>query len=220
VVRELRAGRKRGGERRADRRQKGKLKVGFDIPTPQEMSRFLAALEGRWRPVLLTAVFTGLRASELRGLRWADVDLPKCELNVRQRADRYNKIGPPKSEAGERTVPLTPYVANVLRKLKLASKLKDGLVFPNGKGKIDSTANIVEFGLKPAMIRPGVTKPALDSDGKPLIGKDGRPVLRAKYAGSMRCGTSTLRGPSIASRMAASACRQWSSRRGLGIPRS
>lgn len=27
------------------------------------------------------------------------------ELHVRQRADRFNKIGPPKSLAGERTVP-------------------------------------------------------------------------------------------------------------------
>jgi integrase len=68
VVRELRSGRRRGVERRADRRQKGKLKLGEHIPTPEEMSRFLAALEGRWRPILLTAVFpTGLRASELRG---------------------------------------------------------------------------------------------------------------------------------------------------------
>ena len=58
VVRELRAGRRRGGERRADRRQKGKLRVGVDIPTPNEISRFLAALEGRWRPILLTAVFS------------------------------------------------------------------------------------------------------------------------------------------------------------------
>jgi integrase len=56
-------------------------------------------------------------------------------------------------------------------------------VFPNGKGKIDSTAIIVEFGLKPAMIRAGVTKPALDSEGDPLIGKEGPPVLKAKYSG-------------------------------------
>ena len=68
----------------------------------------MAVLQGRWRPILQTAVFTGLRASELRGLRWEDVDLVKCELHVRQRADRYNQIGRPKSEAGERTVPLTP----------------------------------------------------------------------------------------------------------------
>ena len=78
------------------------------------------ARTGRWRPMLLTAIFTGLRASELRGLRWADVDLKRGEIHVRQRADRYNKIGPPKSEAGERTIPLPPMVVNALREASLA----------------------------------------------------------------------------------------------------
>ena len=70
--------------------------------------------------LLLTAIFTGLRASELRGLRWSDVDLKTGELTVRQRADRYNVIGKPKSKAGNRTVPLGPLVLNVLREWKLA----------------------------------------------------------------------------------------------------
>jgi integrase len=52
-------------------------------------------------------------------LRWGDIDLPKGELHVRQRADRYNKIGSPKSKAGHRTVPITPMLANVLREWKL-----------------------------------------------------------------------------------------------------
>jgi integrase len=34
VVRELRSGRRRGKERHTERRQKGKLKVGVDIPSP------------------------------------------------------------------------------------------------------------------------------------------------------------------------------------------
>ena len=119
VVRGLRA-RRRGKD--ADQRRKGKLKVGVDIPTPDEIRTLIAALDQhpRWRPLLLTAIFTGLRASELRGLRWADLDFKRGELRVHQRADRYNKIGPPKSDAGERTVPLAPMLINVLRTWKLA----------------------------------------------------------------------------------------------------
>src|SRR5262245_27787803 len=101
--------RKNRHSRRAD--GNGKLKIGVDIPSPAEMRaivRKLDAAAGRFRPVLLTAIFTGLRASELRGLRWDDVDLKRSELHVRQRADRYGKIGRPKSEAGERTIPLPP----------------------------------------------------------------------------------------------------------------
>ena len=100
VVRDLRSTRRRGTERRAERRQKGKLKIGVDIPTREEIKAIAGAAQGRWRPILLTAIFTGLRASELRGLRWADVDLVKGELHVRQRADRYSVIGKPKSESG------------------------------------------------------------------------------------------------------------------------
>ena len=84
-------------------------------------------------PVLMTAIFTGLRASELRGLRWADVDLKRGELSVRQRADRFNTIGRPKSESGERVVPFPPELVSVLREHRLACpKGPFDLVFPNG----------------------------------------------------------------------------------------
>ena len=89
AVRDLGRNRKRGSE--GEKRQKGKLKIGVDIPTPDEIKSIIANAKDRWRPLLITAVFTGLRASELRGLRWADVNLKKNELHVRQRADRYER---------------------------------------------------------------------------------------------------------------------------------
>jgi integrase len=176
VVRDLRRTRARGVERKAERRQKGKLKVGVDIPTREEIKAIVEAAKGRWRPILLTAIFTGLRASELRGLRWADVDLDKRELHVRQRADRYSAIGKPKSESGERTVPLTPIVVNTLREWKLACpKSEAGLVFPSSGGLVEHHKNIVERGLAPIQIAAGVT-----IKGK---GKGGELVDRAKYPG-------------------------------------
>ena len=138
VVRDLRKTRRGAAERQAERRQRGKLKIGVDIPTREEIKAIVGAAEGRWRPLLLTAIFTGLRASELRGLRWEDVDLDKRELHVRQRADRYSAIGKPKSKSGERTVPLTPIVLNTLREWKLeCPKGKLGLVFPTGSGNVE-----------------------------------------------------------------------------------
>jgi integrase len=158
VVRGLRARRQRGKERHADRRQKGKLKIGVDIPTPDEVRAIIAHLDGRWRPLLLTAIFTGLRASELRGLRWTDVDLKRGEIHVRQRADRYHKIGRPKSEAGERTIPLLPLLTNALREWKLACpKGELDLVFPNGRGRVESHPNILQRALHPVQVAAGVT---------------------------------------------------------------
>jgi integrase len=183
AVRDLRSRRKRGKERRAERRQRRRLQVGVDIPSLEEIRAILAALKDRWRPVLLTAIFTGLRASELRGLRWGDVDFKRGELHVRQRVDRYKSIGPPKSESGQRTVPLPPIVLNALREWKIACpKGELDLAFPSESGQIEHHKNIVSRGLIPAQLAAGVTECAEDEHGKPLLDRRGSPVMRAKYA--------------------------------------
>ena len=161
VARSLRGSRRHDKDRHAGKRQNGKLKAGVDIPTPDEVKAIIAHLQGRWRPLLLTAIFTGLRASELRGLRWADVDLKLGELHVRQRADRYSAIGRPKSESGERTIPLAPMLVNTLREWRLACpKGELDLVFPNGRGRIEGRSTIVRRGLWPAQIAAGVVNEA------------------------------------------------------------
>ena len=53
-------------------RGKRKLQAGIDIPTPDEVRQIIHhATAGRQRTLMLTAVFTGLRGSELRGLAMA-----------------------------------------------------------------------------------------------------------------------------------------------------
>jgi integrase len=180
VVRSLKANRKRGKDRKAERRAKGKLKIGVDIPAPAEIDAILQAAAGRWKPLFMVAIRCGLRASELRGLRWQDIDFRKGELHVHQRADAYNQIGPPKSEAGERTVPVPPMTLNALREWKLAcpkqkSTGRPHYVFPNGEGNVEAHANIVTRGVAPTLIKAGVTTSERDESGKP--------VLTAKYTG-------------------------------------
>ncbi len=180
VVAEMRGTRRRGGERRLVKRHQGRLKVGTDIPTPAEVKAVLAASGGRWRPFLLVAVFTGLRASELRGLRWVDVDLTRKELHVRQRADNKGVMGSPKSETSERTVPLPPAALAALREWKLAGpKGEAGLVFPTSTGRAEGHANIVQRGWQPTQVRAGVV--ALNAKGKPILDTDGR--QQARYPG-------------------------------------
>lgn len=192
-VRDMRRSRK-GKDRRSEKRQKGRLKVGEDIPSRDEMKALVAALSGRWRPLLLTAIFAGLRSSEIRGLRWQDVDLDRREIRIHQRADEFGEIGPPKSEAGERTIPIPPIVVNALREWKLAysrpvtGKNENGkpiredakphhLIFANGVGKVESHANIINRGLIPAMIAAGVAVPTSEKD------RHGKTIMAAKYSG-------------------------------------
>ncbi|MDH0613422.1 MULTISPECIES: site-specific integrase [unclassified Agrobacterium] len=155
-VRDIRSSRK-GRDRRQEKRQKGKLVVGVDIPTRNEVKALVAALDGNWRPLLVTAIFTGMRSSEIRGLRWRDVNFKKAEIHVNQRADQFKEIGPTKSEAGVRTIPVPPVVIAALKEHKLRQTPGFELVFANPDGEPRSHANIVNKGLKPAMIRAGVT---------------------------------------------------------------
>src|SRR5215471_10683713 len=52
------------------KREAGKLEVGVDIPSLADVNLLIERAEGRWRRFFVTAVFTGMRASELRGLVW------------------------------------------------------------------------------------------------------------------------------------------------------
>jgi integrase len=151
----------------ARKRENGKLRVGHDIPSKDEVQALIAAAAGRWRPFVVTAIFTGLRASELRGLTWGDVDFGRRVLHVRQRADMWGTIGAPKSAAGDREVPLAPMVLNTLREWRLACpKGALDLVFPNGRGKVESHANILNRGWHPLQKAAGV----VGEDGAPKYG--------------------------------------------------
>ena len=67
-------------QNRLDKRHTVRLRIGVDIPSKDEIRAMLSHAQGRWRPLVITAIFTGLRASELRGLRWSDVDLDTASL--------------------------------------------------------------------------------------------------------------------------------------------
>jgi integrase len=151
--------------------------VGVDIPTLDEIKRIIHAATGRARPFLITAIFTGLRSSELRGLRWDDVDLKTSELHVRQRADRYNEIGPPKSASGDRTIPLGPFIVKTLKEWRLAWPMGElNLVFPNTLGKLWDHTDIVQRYVWPVMVEAGV----IDPKGEPKY--SGLHAMRHFYA--------------------------------------
>ncbi|KPA99957.1 tyrosine-type recombinase/integrase [Ahrensia marina] len=172
---------KRRTRNTTEKRQKRRLAYGIDIPTIEEARAILAAAEGRYRPLLFTAIFTGLRSSELRGLSWSNVDLEKRELHVRSRADKYHTMGMPKSDAGQRTIPLPPMLVNTLKEWKLACPIGElDLVFPNTAGNIEWHANIIKRGLQPTMIKAGVTKEG--PDGKLVAKYSGMHAMRHWFA--------------------------------------
>jgi hypothetical protein len=117
-------------------------------------------------PLLVTAIFTGMRSSELRGLTWSAVDFADKTITVRQRADEWGVMGQPKSHAGQRTIPMSPTGLNTLRAWKLACpKGELDHVFPNIAGKVQRLQNLANRFWRPLQRAAGL----VDEKGEPLF---------------------------------------------------
>jgi integrase len=171
-------------KKRTKAEQKRKLRIGVDIPLPAEIRAMVDATSGRWRTWLMFVVSTGLRSSELRGLQWDDIDLRKGEVHVLHRADKYEMIDAPKSEAGERIIPLLPGVIKALREWRMeCPKGALGLVFPTDAGGVASHWRMLANGLHAAELAAGVCTVVKDAGGKVTVNDKGEPVRAVKYKG-------------------------------------
>jgi integrase len=154
----------------AAKRDEDQLGVDLPIPGKAQIQQLLTTVsEAPWRhyrPLLITAIFTGMRASELRGLAWSAVDFAKRTITVRQRADEWGAIGKPKSKAGKREIPMSPMVVNTLRAHKLACPPSDlDLVFPSAAGTPLLLTNLTRRFWRPLQRAAGL----VDAAGDPLF---------------------------------------------------
>ena len=75
---------------------------------------------GKFRPLIATLIFSGLRIGEALGLRWQDID-PAGFIHVRRQLGRDRKPAEIKTAAGRRDIVLMPQLASVLTTHKVAS---------------------------------------------------------------------------------------------------
>lgn len=109
-----------------------------EIPPKDHLKALIAAADRAANqdpalPVMVRlTMLAGPRQSEIRALAWPNIDLGAGEVTIAQRADRWNAIGPPKSAAGTRTIPIGPTLVALLKAWKLRCPPNDlGLVFPS-----------------------------------------------------------------------------------------
>ncbi len=108
--------------------------------TVQQVYTLADKIDPRYRALVLTAAFTGLRLGELRGLRRHRVDLDKRRIDVVEQIQEVRGgdpiAGPPKSDAGIRTVAIPVALADELRShlSRWTSADRDALVFPGPGG--------------------------------------------------------------------------------------
>lgn len=130
----------------------------------EDITRLFEHLEGDEKSqrnglymIAFTMFTTGLRIGEVLALQWQDVDLKGSTLTVNATVVRVPGEGLQlqpwtKTDAGERTVPLSPDLAEKLRAVKAKdrerARLEEepwnplGLVFPSEKGTIRDTSNV------------------------------------------------------------------------------
>ncbi|EYD70863.1 tyrosine-type recombinase/integrase [Limimaricola hongkongensis] len=140
---------------------------GKVIPTKDEIRLIIDKAPASHRVMLITAIFTGMRISELRGLSWTGVDFDRRVICITQRADEFQQIGAPKSRAGRREIPMAPMVHDAL--LAWRNEVVEGelsLVFPNSKGNVQSYSNINNRVYRPMMRELGL----VDEAGRPRFG--------------------------------------------------
>lgn len=141
--------------------------------TLEHARAFLAAAEGDPLEALyVLALTTGMRQGELRGLKWADLDLDAATLQVRRTLGRIKGQGfvetEPKSRQSRRRIDLDDLAVRVLRKHR-ASQLEQRLtagplwtdgdyVFCTAVGTPLEHGNILRRSFKPLMKRAGVPR--------------------------------------------------------------
>jgi integrase len=110
------------------------------VATVGDVYRIADAIEPRLRAMVLLATFAGLRLGELRALRRQHLDLDGLMVQVveqyQELADGSLVLGPPKTDAGRRTVSLPAALGGDLSDHldRFVADESDALVFANRNG--------------------------------------------------------------------------------------
>lgn len=77
-----------------------------------EVQQLIASLALRERTLVLLDAGTGLRMSELFALKWRDINFQSKEISI-TRSIVFQVVGPCKTEASQKPIPLDAYLAEV-----------------------------------------------------------------------------------------------------------
>lgn len=142
-------------------RQGAKRKKIPVVLTSDEVRRLIEALPLRERTLVLLAAGTGLRMSELFGLKWSDVHFDRHEISV-TRSIVMQVVGPCKTEASQRPIPMDHSLAEALEVWRAQShyRTERDWVFASVKsrGRLPYWGQpIMRKGIRPVAINLGIS---------------------------------------------------------------
>ena len=143
-------------------RQGAKRRAAPSVLTPTEIKALLGGLNLRERTLVLLAASTGLRQSELFGVKWCDIDFAQHTMNV-VRSIVHGVVGPCKTESSQKPVPVHPTVLEALGKWRQLCRYNksDDWVFASrryrGRKPIWGQAILRRY-IRPVAQRAGIQK--------------------------------------------------------------
>jgi integrase len=142
-------------------RQSAKRQRVLVVLNIEQLKSLLEHLKEPGKTAVPIDILTGLRVSELLALKWSDVDFENLELHV-TRSISLQRVGPCKTEASQKPVPLDPELAEVLLLWRRRSPypMDDDLVFasPASKGKLPYWSfSLFRVYIRPALKAAGIT---------------------------------------------------------------
>ena len=119
------------------------------FPSKDQVRGLLNACEKehRSRVLISLAAFAGMRIGEILALTWDDIDFDKRTVNVSKNANKWKEVGPPKSRAGYREIPLAPNLVADLKAWRASLPPNDlNLVLPARGGNVQCQADWQSWG--------------------------------------------------------------------------
>jgi integrase len=124
----------------------------------QQLRLILATACNPWRTLFYILTLDGLRAGEVLGLKWDDIDLNLRLIKV-NRSAWYGKIKTAKSEASETVLPIPEILAEILRIYRGEWKPNpDGFLFVTRNNRPPSSNKVVEYRLWPILDKLGIPR--------------------------------------------------------------
>ena len=115
--------------------------------TVEQLRKILSIAEEPWRTLFCILTMDGLRAGEVLGLQWGDLDLERKLLHVRRSA--WNgRIQTAKSQTSETVLPIPTALATILKEYQAQWQPNpQGFLFVTRNGRPPSSNKVVQYRL-------------------------------------------------------------------------
>jgi integrase len=126
--------------------------------TLEQVGKIISVAREPYKTMFMILALTGMRAGEMLGLQWGDLDFEKGLLHIRRSA-WCGHVQTTKTKSSEAMLPLPAVLASTLRTYREQWKQNpEGFLFVTRNKRPPSSNKIVEYGLWPVLDLLGIPR--------------------------------------------------------------